>query len=241
MKLSEHCYAVTGLYFFPPWTVNAGFIVGSTTTLVIDSGSNTASAQTVYGYARAVRPENEIILVNTEKHLDHLGGNGYFHDRGVMIYGHACIDRRQNEFAAMVEEENLRLADAGRRSLAEGKIAFQGTVIVNPEVGIKEDMTFNLGGVTASVRLTPGHTESNISVIVDAEKVMYCGDCVVNGFMPNTAEAEVEKWTASLQVLLACQPEILVPGHGNVLTGRESIACEIKRIAAELQRMARSR
>lgn len=239
MRVSEHCYAVTGLYYFPPWTVNAGFIAGKKTTLIVDAGSNTISAQTVYGYARAVRPENDVILVNTEKHLDHIGGNSYFHERGVEIYGHALIKRRQRDYAAMVAEENSRLADTERRSRNEGLIAFQGTEIVNPDVGIAEAKHFDLGGVTAHVLPTPGHTETNLSVIVASERVIYCRDCVLEGFMPNTDEADVQKWQASLQVLRGYQPEILVPGHGNVITGRESITREIRRIEQELDRFGR--
>ena len=28
MRVSQHCYAVTGLGYTPPWTVNAGFLAG---------------------------------------------------------------------------------------------------------------------------------------------------------------------------------------------------------------------
>ncbi len=67
MKLTENCYAVTGLYYETPWNVNAGFIVGGKKTLVIDSGSNAISAQTVYGYANIAGPGNELVLINTER------------------------------------------------------------------------------------------------------------------------------------------------------------------------------
>jgi glyoxylase-like metal-dependent hydrolase (beta-lactamase superfamily II) len=78
MKLTDHCYAVTGLGYYPPWIVNAGFIAGDSKTLIVDSGPNFLSAQTIYGYAQSVKPGNELILINTEKHLDHILGNSFF-------------------------------------------------------------------------------------------------------------------------------------------------------------------
>lgn len=83
MNISQHCFAITGLYFLPPWSVNAGFVVGSHTTLIIDTGSNRLSAQTIHGYAGALRPEKTLTVINTEKHLDHIGGNCFFHDRHI--------------------------------------------------------------------------------------------------------------------------------------------------------------
>lgn len=235
IKLSRHCYAVTGLYFSPPWTVNAGFIIGSKKTLVIDSGSNTISAQTIYGYSKSLKPKNELVLINTEKHLDHIGGNSYFHDNNVEIYGHQLIDRTQNEFDDMVYQENSNIAEENRRIGGEGWIAYHGTKIINPINKISKNMHFDLGGIVAHVRMTPGHTETNISVIIESDKVVYSGDCVLNTFVPNIDGANIEKWRESLNILLDYQTEILVPGHGNVIIGREKIVDEIKRIDGYLQ------
>ncbi len=40
MRLSNRCYAVTGLAYQLPWVVNAGFIVGDEETLIVDTGAN---------------------------------------------------------------------------------------------------------------------------------------------------------------------------------------------------------
>ena len=88
MKLAPHCYALTGLGYLPPWTVNAGFVVGEELTLVVDTGANALGAATIHGYAAVVRPSNRIIVLNREKHFDPIGGNSWFADRGVEIPGH---------------------------------------------------------------------------------------------------------------------------------------------------------
>lgn len=80
MRISKSCYAVTGLACEAPWTVNAGFIAGPKRTLIVDTGATTLSARTIQGYAQAVSPANELMVINTERHLDHIGGNFYFRE-----------------------------------------------------------------------------------------------------------------------------------------------------------------
>jgi len=75
MKISQKCYAITGLAAEPPWAVNAGFIVGDTITLIVDTGSNYLTAQSIFGYAHSIKSDNSCKVVNTELHFDHIGGN----------------------------------------------------------------------------------------------------------------------------------------------------------------------
>ena len=49
MRVSNRCYAVTGLGYLAPWCVNAGFVAGSEVTLVVDTGANALAAATIYG------------------------------------------------------------------------------------------------------------------------------------------------------------------------------------------------
>lgn len=78
MKVTKHCYMVPGLGYLPPWTVNSGFIVGEKITLVVDSGPNAWVAETIYGYAHGIQENNSLVLINLEKHMDHVGGNSLF-------------------------------------------------------------------------------------------------------------------------------------------------------------------
>lgn len=232
MRLTDKCYAVTGLYFSPPWTVNAGFIVGEQKTLVIDSGSNSISAQTIYGYASAIKQTNELALINTEKHLDHIGGNSYFYDKNVDIYGHLLINRKQKEFDDMINEENMNLQNELRRNNNEGSLAYQNTRVINPNNRISKDFIFELGGSEVRVIMTPGHTETNLSVFNEKAGVLFCGDCLLPGFLPNLEEGSHNEWNIwikSLETIKNLDCEIVVPGHGEVIFGKETIAKEIQR------------
>ncbi len=56
MRLSAHCYALTGFAYLPPWAVNAGFVAGRERTLVVDSGPTALAAATILGSAMTAIP-----------------------------------------------------------------------------------------------------------------------------------------------------------------------------------------
>jgi cyclase len=219
LRLSDRCFAVTGLGYLPPWTVNAGVITGDEATLIIDTGANAAAAATIYGYASVARPSNRLLVLNTERHFDHIGGNGYFRERGIDVYGHASIQRADDEFRAEISDFNGEISNPMRRSRQEAEVFYHQTRLANPNCPIWEDTRINLGDCEINILLTPGHTPSNASVYVPAGGVLYSGDCLVNGYLPNLDAGSVEDWQIWLQSLdriTALAPRFIVPGHGPV-------------------------
>jgi glyoxylase-like metal-dependent hydrolase (beta-lactamase superfamily II) len=224
MLLSDRCFAVTGLGYLPPWTVNAGFITGDETTLIVDTGANAAAAATIYGYASIARPSNRLLVLDTERHFDHIGGNAYFRERGVEIYGHSSIQRTDQEFRSEMQEFNGEISNPARRARHESEVFYHQTRLVNPNRPIIEDTSLDLGNCPIRILLTPGHTSSNISVYVPSEGILYCGDCLVNGYLPNLDAGSVDDWRIwlkSLDRIAGLAPSIVVPGHGPVAKSDE--------------------
>jgi len=239
MRIAPNCYAVTGLYFIPPWAANAGFITGGAKTLIVDTGSNYISARTIYGYAAAAKGDNTLLVLNTEKHLDHVGGNSFFAERGIDICGHPGINRTEQDIAGLFEDFDACTAHAVRRAQREAAVLLRRTTLANPNIKISGETMLDLGGLTVRVLPTPGHTETNLSVYVPATGVLYCGDCIVNGFIPNLEGGGPDAWGAwekSLDRIVELGPEVVVPGHGDIISGKAMIAAEIKRINDTLQR-----
>ncbi len=219
MRISDHCYAVTGLGYSPPWCVNAGIVAGSHTTLVIDTGGNALAGATVYGYATAVRPSNKLRVVNTEKHFDHIGGNCVFREKQVLISGHNGIARTNEEFAAEIREFNDAIPNEARRAANEASVFFAGTTLTLPGYPLGQDTTVDLGDLTAELLLTPGHTPTNMSVWIAADRVLYTGDCLINGYIPNLDAGgpdDWRTWLGSLDRIESLDPRIVVAGHGPV-------------------------
>jgi glyoxylase-like metal-dependent hydrolase (beta-lactamase superfamily II) len=219
MQVSPRCFAITGLAYVPPWSVNSGFIAGEHTTLVVDTGANALAAATIHGYAEAARPPNRIAVLNTEKHFDHIGGNGYFRDRGAEIHGHALIARTSDEFQQERAEFRSAISNAARRVRCEEDVFYHDTDLVNPDRRIDQDTTIELGDCTVRILLTPGHTPTNISVWVPDDRVLFCGDCLTNRYLPNLdcgATPEWWLWLKSLERIERLNPRAIVPGHGPV-------------------------
>jgi len=232
MKLTNNCFTVLGLGYSLPWTVNSGFVIGEERTLIIDSGPNYLSAQTIYGYAKNLKPENELFVVNTEKHFDHIGGNSFFKEKEINIYGHEKIGRNVTEFEDEKKYFNSNIENIIRREAGEEKIFFQNTKLVNPDFQLKDGQIISLGGIEAKIIFTPGHTATNVSVYIPKEKVLYCGDCIVNKYIPNLEAGSKEDWIIwinSLEKISKLEIDFIIPGHGNILAGAE-IFEEIKRV-----------
>src|SRR5579862_6833039 len=151
----------------------------------MDTGANALAAATIHGYATAARPENELVVLNLEKHFDHIGGNGYFRERGIDIYGHAGIQRSAAEFREEIDEFNGFIPDPARRARREAEAFFSGTNLTNPNRPIAEDTRMDLEGCEVDILLTPGHTATNISVFVPSGSVLFCADTLINGYLPN--------------------------------------------------------
>jgi glyoxylase-like metal-dependent hydrolase (beta-lactamase superfamily II) len=224
MRLSDRCYAVTGLGYLTPWCVNAGFVVGDDLTLVIDTGGNRLAAQTIHGYASAARPANRLRVINTEKHFDHIGGNGFFRELGIDVWGHAGIARTHNEFGAEIAEFNAAIPHPARRARLEAQAFFYRTDLANPNCPLHNDTTFELGGCSVRILLTPGHTTTNLSVWVPEDGVLYAGDCVIREYLPNLDagnSTDWQRWIDSLDRLEALRPRFVVGGHGPVSRDNE--------------------
>jgi glyoxylase-like metal-dependent hydrolase (beta-lactamase superfamily II) len=219
MRLSDHCYAVTGLGYVQPWCVNAGFITGDEITLVVDTGGNTLAAQSIHGYAATARPDNRLRVVNTEKHFDHIGGNGFFRELGIEVWGHAGIARTPNEFQAEIAEFNDAIPYPVRRARREERVFFYQTSLVNPNCPIHNDITFDLGGLRAEILLTPGHTPTNLSVWVPEDGVLFAGDCLIREYLPNLdagSSTDWQQWLKSLDRIEQLKAHCVVGGHGPV-------------------------
>jgi glyoxylase-like metal-dependent hydrolase (beta-lactamase superfamily II) len=237
MQISDRCYAVTGLGYSSPWCVNAGFIVATEATLVVDTGGNAYAGQTIHGYATKAKPDNRIEVVNTEKHFDHLGGNGVFRKHGIDIWAHPGVRRTPAEFVSELAEFNEGIPNARRRAAHEEAAFFHGTELTNPNRVIEAGMQFDLGGgCRAQIVLTPGHTPTNLSVWVPIDRVLFCGDCLISEYLPNLDAGSVDDWRIwreSLDVVEGLRPEVVLAGHGPAISG----AAEVGEMIATVRRV----
>lgn len=237
MKYTDHCYAVTGLAAESPWLVNAGFICGTEKTLIVDTGSTYLSAKTIYGYAESVSPSNQLLVINTEPHFDHIGGNCFFRDRGIDIFGHPELKRDEVDLQRNIREFNDTIANAVRSAAHEAKCFYTQTTLANPNRSITNGDSIELGAVEVIVHETPGHTPVNLSLFVPSDKLLFTGDCIVTEYIPNLEGGSKDAWLSwlnSLQLIEELKPQIIVPGHGDVLVGDAAIKRTVETVRTYL-------
>lgn len=242
MKLTPRCHAVLGLACIPPWTVNAGLVAGDARTLIVDTGYGAASAHTLLGYAEALRPANELVGVVTEPHLDHILGIGTLRERGVEVYGHAGVARRPEDLEGEIAEYTACVTDPARRLRGEARLPFTGTRVERPSRPLDAETTLDLGGLEARLLFTPGHTRANLCVHVPEERVLFTGDSLVAGYVPNLEAGgppEWQLWLASLDRIAALGAEVVVPGHGSPLVGGE-VTAAVDRVRRTLDEALRT-
>lgn len=238
MRLSNRCYAVTGLGYSPPWCVNAGFVSGDEVTLVVDTSANRLGAQSIYGYASAVSPGNRLRAINTERHFDHIGGNSFFREQGIDVWGHAGIARTAAEFQGEIAEYNAGIPNTARRELREAGAFFHGTDLANPNIPICADTSFELGNCTVEILLTPGHTSTNLSVWMPEDGVIFTGDCLIVEYTPNLdagGPADWQVWLESLELIEKLKPRVVMAGHGPIARGPEvqMVVDRVRRVLRE--------
>ena len=98
----------------------------------------------------------------------------------------------------------------------------------------EEEYNFELGGVEFNVLHTPGETYDHLSVWVPKYRAAFVGDNFYTSF-PNmyTLRGTKPRWALdyvdSINRILALEPEILIPSHGDAIIGEQQIQRELTR------------
>jgi glyoxylase-like metal-dependent hydrolase (beta-lactamase superfamily II) len=99
----------------------------------------------------------------------------------------------------------------------------EGVELVAPDLVYDGTVELDLGGRTVELRTVgPAHTSSDQVVLVDSG-VLFCGDLVETRIFPITpylpphdTDVDPHGWIRVLESLSALDPQIVVPGHGEV-------------------------
>jgi len=232
MKLSKECYCLRGLTHADYFSVNAGFIVGKNETIIIDSGFNEETAETIFGYATAVAPENKIsYVINLEGHYDHIFGNTFLKEKGVKIVAHELVSLNEKEIDDYVNECNDEISIERRKKNKEAFLYFHGIKAFEPDIKINKNIDFLIDGLTLKIYTAYGHTDTNIMVYESKDKIIYVAVTIYSGYLStlNFGNKKLwNMWLETLDLIESLEPLILIPGHGQVLYN-DDIYKEIKR------------
>ncbi|MCP4749991.1 MAG: MBL fold metallo-hydrolase [Proteobacteria bacterium] len=97
----------------------------------------------------------------------------------------------------------------------------------NPDITFDKSLTLQIGGILFEAFHAKGETDDHLWVWVPEKKTAFTGDMLVSAF-PNVGNPfKVQRytldWAEGLEAIAGKEPELLVPGHGDVVQGTENV------------------
>jgi glyoxylase-like metal-dependent hydrolase (beta-lactamase superfamily II) len=200
-----------------PLVPNIGIILGTDAALVVDTGMGPANGQKVLDCAKRLAGDRPLILTLTHFHPEHGFGAQVFKGAARIHY-----NRTQRDELAAKGEGYLGMFKTFGPGVAA---ALEGTKLVEPDdVYEGASTTIDLGGRTVELRTWGlAHTAGDQVVWLPQERILFTGDLaeerifpIFPWFPPNDADIDGARWAQVLGELIAWNPAIVVPGHGDL-------------------------
>lgn len=189
-----------------------GLVVGDTHCLVVDTGTDEVHGASMAAAVRFVTPLPWTVVI-THAHFDHFFGANAFLPASVIAH-ERCR-------AVILADGDMQRRSWSARFRSDGKAEqaerLASARLVAPNEVITAQARIDLGGRTVTlVHPGPAHTDHDVFVHVPDVRVVFAGDLVEQGAPPSVGpDAHPSDWPAALDVILALEPEIVVPGHGD--------------------------
>jgi len=210
-KVSEHVYYVQGTAGVATdnqgFISNASAIVTSEGVVVVDALGSPSLAERFLALLREVTDEAVVMVILTHYHADHIYGLQVFKDLGAEVIAPGGF------------QDYLDAPNAAER-LAERRISLypwvnEDTRLVRPDRVIAEDTVLTLGDTTLRIGyLGPAHSDGDLTVLVEPDRVLISGDIIFEGRVPFTGGADTRHWLSVLERLEQGGLTGLIPGHG---------------------------
>lgn len=212
-QVAPHSYAWIGPYGPPTkenhgFRMNLGFVTGSDSVAIIDSGYSDAMANEMLKQIRRVTDKPVKYVINTNSQPHRILGNAVFKQQGAEIIASAdAIPRITGEGPTM----------AGNAERALGLTSGSIQAPVAPDQAVEESLDLQLGGIT--LQISPAgtaHTAGSLIVHVKEDNVIYAGDVLYGGrLLAILPVSRTDGWIEAFDKLRAFDQPLFIPGHGS--------------------------
>jgi glyoxylase-like metal-dependent hydrolase (beta-lactamase superfamily II) len=206
MKLEKDLYAYL---WQDPYDNNCNtYLIDGEMTILIDPG-HTRHLDKVFAQMEkdGLSPEKIDLLLITHSHPDHMEGAETFLEKPVKI--------------AMGREEERYL-------LESGKMLFDMMGMPLPKVRIDfylKEGELRVKDKVFQIHESPGHSPGSLTIYWPERKVLFSGDVVFYGGIGRTdfLEGDSKMLMQSIERLSHLDTELLLPGHGEVVRGKDLV------------------
>ena len=198
--LTPHVYVVYG---FP----NVAIVVGSTATLVVDTGLGPKNGATVARLAAGLSKSSKLYLTTTHFHPEHAAGEAGFPPGTILIRPKAQQEELEKDNNQMLARFQARPAFAGLLNNVHYR---------KPDIVFGRDYPLSLGDVNVLlVYRGPAHTLGDEEVLVKEDGVLVTGDVVQNKTGPAILGAGTgpRDWLKTVKALEPLKARIVLPDH----------------------------
>jgi cyclase len=188
------------------WINNTGFVLGERAVLCIDSCATERRTRAFLAAIDAVRPgrPGARMLVNTHQHGDHTNGNCLLPD--ATIIGHERCREAILSTGILRPDGLWEPVDWGDLEPAPPFVTFQHRLDL-----YVDDLRVELHHFG-----TAAHTTNDVVAWIPEHRILFTGDLVFNGGTPFVLMGSVAGSLVALDALLELDPEVVVPGHGEI-------------------------
>lgn len=229
-ELSTDVYQVMGI-------ANTHLINTSEGSVLFDTGLSIQAAEQIQQLSPYVTGPISHIIVS-HSHADHIGGVRFWRQDTTQIIAHREFVEEQRyltELEPYLHNRNRILFPWMPESPTTIDMIKYGGI--EPDILVDHnDVQFELGGVQFDVLHTPGaEGADNISLWLPQKKILFTGDTLGPNFpqFPNVFTMRGEKvrkpigYIASLNKMIALQPEMLVMSHHEPYAGKDAIVANL--------------
>jgi alkyl sulfatase BDS1-like metallo-beta-lactamase superfamily hydrolase len=210
--------------------------------LVLVDTSNYAAREKTFAAVRAIDPGPVHAAVYTHGHADHaLGlppflaearGRGWPRPR---IVGHRNVAARFDRYR--LTRQHNALINARQFSIPPS----WPDDYDYPDTVYDDTLRFTAGEVTLELHHARGETDDHTWIWWPERRVLWTGDQFIwvapNAGNPQKVQRYAAEWAASLRAMAACAPELLIPGHGVPIAGRDRVSQALTETAEWLEHL----